>query len=180
MEFDEQKERHRARNREYMRLRRLDAAFRQKENKQNSEYRKSNPEKMRSISKGYRARHKDEPAYIERRDRQSKESYIRLRDKIFNAYGNKCACCGETERDFFEIDHVHGGGKQHFNSHTSPIGVYREIVRAGYPTDYRILCANCNRGRQRNGDVCPHERQQAEKRVPFFLHSYRINQEVHA
>lgn len=164
----------------YMRQYRLDPARREKEYERNRRYSKAHRDIINPIKTKYRQSRSGDPQYMAQQAKNVRSTYQRLRDKIFSAYGNKCACCGETERDFFEIDHVHGGGAKHFHSHSSPTGVYREIVRAGFPADYRILCANCNRGRQRNGGVCPHEQAQKPTRVPFFLHSYRINQEVHA
>lgn len=31
-----------------------------------------------------------------------------------------------------------------------------EIIAAGFPAEYQILCFNCNIGRSRNGGRCPH------------------------
>lgn len=28
---------------------------------------------------------------------------------------------------------------------------------------FRLLCANCNQGRQRNGGICPHQQQEARR-----------------
>jgi hypothetical protein len=79
-----------------------------------------------------------------------------LREQILAAYGNACECCGETEPLFLEIDHVNGDGQQHRSKVGSVTASYRDIVWREFPTDYRLLCANCNHGRYRNGGVCPH------------------------
>ncbi len=81
------------------------------------------------------------------------------RDQIIDAYGAFCGCCGETERTFLTIDHVHGGGTEHRRS----LGggnrrMMLQIIEAGFPDDYQVLCFNCNMGRARNGGVCPHDR----------------------
>ena len=60
-----------------------------------------------------------------------------------------------SERLFLEVDHVNGGGAKHYREHTA-IAVYNDLIRAGFPSTFQLLCSNCNRGRQRNGGICPH------------------------
>ena len=142
--------------REYTRKRRLDPEYRKREYAKNREYRKTHPEFMRRLHASHRERWKNDPAYKARQSANTRASYIRLRQKLFDAYGNKCACCGETERAFFELDHVNGGGTKEYQ-HYGEVQLYRHVIRSGFPQIYRILCANCNRGRQRNGGICPHQ-----------------------
>ena len=106
------------------------------------------------VNEQRRIRHKAAP---EAAISHTRANYRRLRDRLFAGYGSTCACCGETERAFLELDHVNGGGKKHYASFTSPLSLYREVILAGFPPIYRLLCANCNRGRQRSGGVCPHQ-----------------------
>jgi len=40
------------------------------------------------------------------------EFLAQLKDQVFTAYGNKCACCGEPNRVFLILDHVYGGGSK--------------------------------------------------------------------
>lgn len=73
-----------------------------------------------------------------------------------------CSCCGEAEDCFLTIDHVNGDG----NAHRARLGggsnrVWLEIINADFPPEYRVLCYNCNCGRERNGGVCPHETEKA-------------------
>lgn len=68
--------------------------------------------------------------------------------RIFEFYGDICSCCGETEKLFLSIDHINRGGRQARES----IYDYARTKR----DDLRILCMNCNWGRERNGGVCPH------------------------
>lgn len=96
-----------------------------------------------------------------RRDRarkrwqDQKDKYLPL---VLNHYGAKCACCGEDEPLFLTIDHVNrDGAKKRREVEGGPSNTARYIVEAGYPSDYRILCYNCNCGRERNGGICPHE-----------------------
>jgi hypothetical protein len=87
----------------------------------------------------------------------ARQFYHRLKATVFAHYGSRCACCGESEPLFLSVDHVNG--------HTVPmrerIGrgyrTYKDIINSGFPDDIRILCINCNFGRERNGGVCPHD-----------------------
>jgi hypothetical protein len=104
-----------------------------------------------------RERYASDPEYKHRVIEQAKRAYEKLRGKLVEAYGGKCACCGESELSFLEIDHVNGGGLKHFRS-KPPANVYREIIKAAPSPDYQLLCANCNRGKWRNGGICPHKK----------------------
>jgi len=83
--------------------------------------------------------------------------------KVINAYGGKCACCGETKQEFLALDHVYGDGGDHRRQLAAERGVkrvrcdtvYQEAVKAGYPDSYRILCMNCNFAYGAYG-YCPH------------------------
>lgn len=86
----------------------------------------------------------------------------KLRQQVLAAYGASCACCGEDEPLFLEVDHVgHAvSGKQHRlqlgNGHIGGTTFYRHLRKAGFPNTYRLMCSNCNHGRFRNGGECPH------------------------
>lgn len=142
--------------REYTRKRRLDPEYRKREYEKNREYRKSHPEFILGIKTRYRHRMASDPIYKAKQSKHTRANYQRLRQKLFDAYGNACACCGEQTRDFLELDHINGGGSKHFKERGA-LTLYRDIVREKFPPIYRLLCANCNRGRQRNGGVCPHQ-----------------------
>lgn len=75
--------------------------------------------------------------------------------RIFDHYGTRCICCGESERAFLTLDHVHGGGHAHRKAR-GPGGIYRDVIRDGFPSTYQILCMNCNWAK-RYGKPCPHE-----------------------
>lgn len=94
------------------------------------------------------AHHKDQKA------QQAKRRYHRLRNDILTYYGDRCECCGETERSFLAIEHVHGGGGKRKVG-----GQMAEYVRIwnDKPADIRILCHNCNQGRESNDGICPHD-----------------------
>lgn len=67
-----------------------------------------------------------------------------------------CSCCGTTVPAFLALDHVNGGGHRQ----RKEIGGgqwWRWLRNNGYPPGFRVLCHNCNMGRQINGGVCPHD-----------------------
>ncbi len=82
--------------------------------------------------------------------------YYRLYDGVVEAYGGRCVCCGVDDKAVLHIDHVKGGGVKQYRA-MGPEKFYRWLRDNGYPTGYRILCANCNCGRVATGGACPHE-----------------------
>lgn len=85
--------------------------------------------------------------------------------QIRNAYGNKCSCCGESNPIFLTIDHVNNDGykirprnlkgysQSAFSGH-----YYKQIIKANFPDTLQLLCWNCNCGKNRNGGICPHKK----------------------
>lgn len=57
---------------------------------------------------------------------------------------------------FLALDHINGGGYAQ-RQETGGGGFYTWLKRNGYPQGFRVLCHNCNFGRQINGGVCPHD-----------------------
>ena len=82
----------------------------------------------------------------------------KIKIKIFSHYGWKCACCGETRKEFLTIDHINGGGTKHRKETGGGLGFYYWLIRNGFPKEYRTLCMNCNfaLGKYK---YCPHERE---------------------
>lgn len=103
-----------------------------------------------------RARYKTDPEYTARAIQHSKNAYRKVRTAILEAYGGKCACCGEAEPTFLEIDHAQGGGSEHYRN-VNAYTAYRQIIKDGFPDRFQLLCCNCNRGRARHGGICPHK-----------------------
>lgn len=87
----------------------------------------------------------------------NKKAEVNLRKQIVDGYGGKCACCGETQPIFLEIDHIDNDGRTDREKFNSFREFYRWLRNNGFPKDkYQLLCSNCNQGKRRNGGVCPH------------------------
>ena len=116
------------------------------------QHRADNKEKYREYQRKYQGRIMGTEAYKARQARYKK----RLREKVLLAYGNKCACCGEAEPLFLEIDHTNNDGAEH--RQTIPRNrLYQWLKKHNFPAGFQILCCNCNRGKWLNGGVCPHK-----------------------
>jgi len=89
----------------------------------------------------------------------SKQQAARYRKIVFDFYGGLCVCCGEANRVFLTIDHINGRTLEQ-KTERGERGYFkfaRAILKDKPRTDIRILCYNCNCGRERNGGVCPHQ-----------------------
>lgn len=69
-------------------------------------------------------------------------------------YGGKCACCGEIEDQFLQLDHINRDGASH-RRELKTVNIYPWVIHNNFPTTLRILCANCNWA-TRFGGQCPH------------------------
>lgn len=90
--------------------------------------------------------------------RKRKERILELRKIALDAYGNCCACCGETEDAFLTFDHIGGWGAEHRRT----IGEgYAKLEywlhKHKYPDTIQLLCWNCNCAIGIRG-YCPHQR----------------------
>jgi hypothetical protein len=105
-----------------------------------SEWRRLNPEKCRAYKAKYRNlnREKIRAANVMAR--------IRLREKFFSMYGDRCDLCKTDRRIVLTIDHVGGGGnaeKRSLGSRTSNFHVYKKATKRLDRKRYRTLCFNC-------------------------------------
>lgn len=76
---------------------------------------------------------------------------------ILDNYGNKCYCCSEGRKEFLAIDHKFGGGYKE----RKKLGIkrtYMKIIKENYPSEYRLLCHNCNQSLGFYG-YCPHDKE---------------------
>jgi hypothetical protein len=95
---------------------------------------------------------------------------MRYKRLLMDAYGHRCACCGETELAFLTLDHVGAAvPDEHYritvDGRRYRLGgrkLYHAIKAEGFPQDkYQCLCFNCNAARSW-GRSCPHERARME------------------
>lgn len=100
------------------------------------------------LSNWYRENHERE---CSKRTNHNREHRQQNRKMVLDAYGGKCAICGEAHWECLTLDHSWNDGADHRRkmSGTNRGGtsaVYRDIVRRGFPGDegYRVLCWNCN------------------------------------
>lgn len=87
--------------------------------------------------------------------------YKEDKKKIIDKYGGKCACCGEPETDFLNIDHVNNDGNEHRKElgwRSTGVYFYRWLKKNNYPTGFQVLCFNCNYSKHIGRGVCAHKR----------------------
>jgi hypothetical protein len=78
-----------------------------------------------------------------------------LKVRLFDAFGWRCSCCGESHPHFFTLEHVGGYKKPRCSQNYEQM--IRDAEKDGFdPTKYRLLCLNCNHAKGRYGR-CPHE-----------------------
>ena len=134
-------------------------------------YREAHPDVMRARRKAEYARHK--AYYLAHSKTYRKEHLMEIREmnrawraqfwpalrvEFLIAYGGKCACCGETQSLFLELDHILNNGAEHRRAVGNNQQVMLELKRSGWPKgEYQLLCCNCNRGKALNGGICPHQ-----------------------
>lgn len=81
----------------------------------------------------------------------------KLRERVLDEYGRRCACCGETTPEFLGIDHIYNDGEAH-RRELKGYGrsIYRWLAINGFPKDrFQLLCHNCNVAKGCYGG-CPH------------------------
>lgn len=128
-----------------------------------------NPEKLRASQRAYRESNREAIAKRKHENwlkTKSKNPFFnsdinrRNRLEALDAYGRRCACCGETTLAFLTIDHINNDGAEHRRSIVgggSGSTFIKWLKRNGYPKDnFQVLCFNCNCAKSKTG-VCPHE-----------------------
>jgi len=121
---------------------------------------KRHPKRRREIDE--RARKKNP----ERLRQLGRYNYFRWKDNltltVMEHYSNglpKCACCGESERDFLAIDHIDGHGSAHrrktFGRQQGGVQIYYWLINQGFPPGFQVLCFNCNMSKAKHGK-CVH------------------------
>ncbi len=123
------------------------------------DYNAANQEKIRV----YRQANRD------RMNENRRDWYRRLKREVLEAYGGKCACCGETEEAFLVFDHVNDDGAEHRKEVKAGASLLWWASRNGYPPILQILCANCNTAKHFAPGGCPHQRAEGHALVSRHL-----------
>lgn len=74
-------------------------------------------------------------------DPTPEEPRVGLGQKVLEVLGKICVRCGFDDNRALQIDHIHGGGSKHIKS-TSWFIRYKQVLND--PSDFQLLCANCN------------------------------------
>lgn len=101
--------------------------------------------------------HKKEILRIGRGDSDAAKWKRRRRAEAMHAYGSSCQCCGESDIDMLQIDHVYGNGANQRREMTNS-RFYIWLRDNNFPDGYQTLCANCNASKHYGGGVCIHKR----------------------
>lgn len=96
-------------------------------------------------------------SYLETASGRSARARLRLRIETLGAYGDQCACCGESDLQVLNLDHIYGGG----NAERRSVGggsssLYQNLKRRCWPEGHRVLCLACNKAFHWLGN-CPHQ-----------------------
>lgn len=111
----------------------------------------------------YRREHNRIFRQTERGKVQHRQAQRRLRAKakllVLTHYGDgKCACvmCGYNNIKALSIDHTNGLGAKHKKQYRikSGDGIYRWLIKQGYPNGYQTLCMNCQFIKRHNNNEC--------------------------
>jgi hypothetical protein len=107
-----------------------------------------NRERNRTASREYYQKNK------KHRQQLARKYAKKIRKIVIDGYGGKCACCGENHQEFLAIHHINGGGtKERKRTHAHML--YRKIISHNFPSEYKVLCHNCNASLGHYG-YCPH------------------------
>lgn len=91
----------------------------------------------------------------------------RNREKVFDHYGRRCNCCGETGIQFLTIDHVNNDGSLYRKETGLGSSFYRWLIKNDFPEGFQTLCMNCNfaKGKTNEGGICPHQKETYMDRI---------------
>lgn len=127
--------------------------------KRNSEYEKSNRDKINARKRVYRQRpeiaehlraynlkrYHDSPEYRARSLQLAAQRRSEHRARLIKFLGGICKRCGFDDSRALQVDHIKGGGRKEFRDNPKFLKAktYMEEVRL-HPEKYQLLCANCN------------------------------------
>lgn len=129
-------------------------------------YRLANPDKFKELRKRWHYSKRQNAEWVDQQRARGRKYWADLRHEAVMAYGGyKCSCecgCTITEPMFLELDHIHNDGAEHRrsigydgNGKGASSATLRWLQKNGYPPGFQVLCANCNKGKERNKGRCP-------------------------
>lgn len=72
-------------------------------------------------------------------------SRIKVRLDMIKEYGGECSCCGISDVDVLDLDHINNDGADDRKNGLYGYNLYRHVKKIGFPKDrFQILCKNCN------------------------------------
>ena len=100
----------------------------------------------------------------ERERRTKLEAYQRhkaLVEYSFTGDTPQCHCCGETIEQFLTFDHAQSKSRHLYDEpankqQMSSIRLVRWLLKE-HRNGMLVACFNCNLGREKNNDICPHK-----------------------
>lgn len=115
-----------------------------------------NKERYKEFSSKYRKENKDAVNAYNRE--YGRKFRARIRAEMILAYGKVCSCCGEAEPMFLELDHINNDGAKNRKLHGNQFQEWLFLQKQAWPKEnHQLLCANCNKGKAKNGGICPHQ-----------------------
>lgn len=118
-----------------------------KEKSRHYKWTQANRERLNIYMKDFRQKHRE---IINKR---AKLYRAKVKEEVFQHYGGYiCSCCSISEPRFLTIDHIVPSGK----GPTERKQLYVWLKSKNFPVGFRVLCFNCNLGRDKNGGICPH------------------------
>lgn len=110
---------------------------------------------------------------LSQRRQDQKTHLFKIKMTIINGYGNKCVCCGESNPLFLTIDHINNDGfKDRKSEGYNQDKFYNSIIADNFPTQYQLLCYNCNLCRGFYGQ-CYHKLCQEIKKNSISIDEYK-------
>src|SRR6267142_3126504 len=108
------------------------------------------------------SKHLLDTGYREKHQQQVRAFYDKVRQEMYDALGDFCSCCKETEKVFLSLQHIKNNGAEHRRRvggrQESTYSALLDARRQGFPKEeYTVYCMNCQRGALQPGG-CPHKR----------------------
>lgn len=120
------------------------------------EWKAANPERTAETLRRYKERCVNNPAVRARHLKSFENFHRRLRKRVLEMYGGRCACCGVSDWEFLAIDHVNGGGRKHLLTFDNRLHRYYKWLLEERREGFQVLCQNCNFAKVYG--TCPHKR----------------------